>query len=203
LSTTVSSTGAPDKSAFSRGVGPALTGDQGWLILPTLGGSTEENPTVSLTPMQGEEFTQRLLTPLPEQKLTLLLRQGYDVDALLRLVGAELRLQPRGEGSVAVYNNRPSDREGYPVFRRGMTHLSAIQDQHALNVEPLHFQYDWTVAADALTPETFEQTYKDFSLTFDAETQTYHVARRINGRVIITNYDPDVLSNYDRRQLHE
>ena len=29
------------------------------------------------------------------------------------------------------------------------------------------------------------------------------MARRINGRVIITNYDPAVLSNEDRRRLHE
>ena len=64
--------------------------------------------------MQGEEFTQRLLTPFQEQKLTLLLRQGYDVDTLLRLMGAEIRLQHDGPGRVAVHHNRPSDADGYP-----------------------------------------------------------------------------------------
>src|SRR5262249_58036198 len=134
LSTTVSSTGAPDKSAFSRGVGPALTGDQGWLILPTLGGSTEENPTITLAPMQGDEFTQRLLTPFPEQRLTLLLRQGYDVDALLRLLGAEIHVRDE-DGALSVYKNRPSDRDGYTVYRHIMSHLSSIQDLHALQVD--------------------------------------------------------------------
>src|SRR5262249_30860416 len=183
LSTTVSSTGAPDKSAFSRGVGPALTGDQGWLILPTLGGSTEENPTVSLTPMQGDEFTQRLLTPFPEQKLTLLLRQGYDVDALLRLLGAQLRMRDE-TGAIKTYNNRPSDREGYRVYRRVMCHLSSIQDLHALEVEPLHFEHVWTVPEESVTPETYLATYKDLSLTPDPFHKAYRVAKRVNGRVM-------------------
>src|SRR5262249_20881045 len=91
--TGISSIAATYKYAFNGGLGPALTGDKGWLVLPTLGGLSEENPTISLAPMQGDEFTQRLLTPFPEERLTLLLRQGYDVDALLRLLGAEIRMR--------------------------------------------------------------------------------------------------------------
>ena len=102
-----------------------------------------------------------------------------------------------------MYHNRPSDREGYPIFRRVVAHLSAIQDRHALHVEPLHFQYSWTVPADSVTPEAFQSIYKDFSLTYDAEKQVYRVARRVNGRVMITNYDPAVLSNEERFRLHE
>lgn len=153
--------------------------------------------------MQGEEFTQRLLTPFQEQKLTLLLRQGYDVDALLRLMGAEIHLENDGPGNVTMHHNRPSDREGYPVFRRVVAHLSAIQDRHALHVEPLHFQYSWTVPADSVTPEAYQSTYKDFSLTYDSEKHVYRVSKRINGRVMITNYDPAVLSNEERFRLHE
>jgi hypothetical protein len=86
--TAISSIAATYKLTVSAGIGGALTGDDGGLLVPIVGGSAEENPTISIEPMQGEEFTQRLLTPFPEQKLTLLLRQGYDVDALLRLLGA-------------------------------------------------------------------------------------------------------------------
>ena len=38
-----------------------------------------------------------------------------------------------------------TDRDGYPMYRRVMVHFSSIQDRHALYVEPLHYQYDWTV----------------------------------------------------------
>ncbi len=201
--TAISSIAATYKFSVNAGVGPALTGERGGLVVPSIGGSAEENPTISISPMQGEEFTQRLLTPFQEQKLTLLLRQGYDVDALVRLMGAEIHLESDGPGNVAVHNNRPSDREGYPVFRRVVAHLSAIQDRHALHVEPLHFQYSWTVPADSVTPEAFKSTYKDFSLTYDAEKNAYRVSHRINGRVMITNYDPAILSDEERFRLHE
>jgi hypothetical protein len=57
---------------FSRkaGFGGALTGNSGGLLVPVFGTSAEENPTISIAPIQGEEFTQRLLTPFQEQKLT-------------------------------------------------------------------------------------------------------------------------------------
>ncbi len=201
--TGVSSILATYKFTFGGGVGPAATGDKGWLPVPQISGSAEESPTVSITPMQGEEFTQRLLTPFQEQKLTLLLRQGYDVDALLRLLGAEVHLENDGTAFAGVHRNRPADKEGYEVFRRVVSHLSAIQDRHALYVEPLHFQHTWTVSADTVTPEAFLTTYKDYSLTYDPQQRSYRVTKRVNGRVMISNYDPSVLSDAERRRLHE
>jgi len=84
-----------------------------------------------------------------------------------------------------------------------VSHLSAIQDRHALYVEPLHFQHTWTVPADAVTPEAFQSTYKDYSLTYDPQQRTYRVTKRVNGRVMVSNYDPSALSDEERRQLHE
>lgn len=132
--TAISSIAATYKFSTTVGIGGALTGDRARLLIPLFNSSAEENPTVSIAPMQGEEFTQRLLTPFQEQKLTLLLRQGYDVDSLLRLMGASVRLQGAGSDTVVVHNNRPADKTGYAVYRRGMSHLSSIQDRHALYV---------------------------------------------------------------------
>ena len=201
--TAISSIAATYKFAVNAAVGGALTGDRGNLLVPLIGSSAEENPTISISPMQGDEFTQRLLTPFQEQKLTLLLRQRYDVDALLRLMAAEVQLKDAGAETFSAHFNRPVDRAGYPVFRRVMAHLASIQDRHALRVEPLHFQYTWTVPAEALTPEAYTTTYKDFSAIYDAAQRVYRVSKRINGRVIISNYDPVALSNEERFRLHE
>jgi hypothetical protein len=201
--TAISNIAATYRFSVAAGVGPAITGDRGALLLPSLAGSMEENPTISISPMQGEEFTQRLLTPFQEQKLTLLLRQGYDVDALLRLMGSEVLLQHEGLTGVVAYHNRPSDRDGYPIFRRMVAHLSAIQDRHHLHVEPLHFLYTWTIPSQMVTPETYNELYKEFSLTLDPNGKIYHVSRRVNGRVMITNYDPSELSNEELFRLHE
>ncbi len=81
--TAVSSITATYRLTTNAGIGPALTGGRGGLVVPLLGTSAESSPTISITPMQGDEFTQRLLTPFREAQLTLLLRQGYDVDSLL------------------------------------------------------------------------------------------------------------------------
>jgi hypothetical protein len=200
--TAISNIAATYKFAVNVGISGAVTGERGNLLVPLIGSSAEENPTVSISPMQGEEFTQRLLTPFNEQKLTLLLRQGYDVDSLLRLMGAELRLLEKDFSKVSVHTNRPSDSTGYTVFRQVVSHLSAIQDRHALHVEPLYFQRTWTVPATSVTPETFSTIYKDYSLTYLEEQRAYLVSKRVNGRVIITNYDPSTLSNGERLKLH-
>src|SRR5262245_4288144 len=61
--TGISSVAATYKVSVNAGFGGALTGNSGGLIVPVFGTSAEENPTISIAPIQGEEFTQRLLTP--------------------------------------------------------------------------------------------------------------------------------------------
>jgi hypothetical protein len=202
--TAVSSIAATYKVSLSGGVGPALTGDKGFLVVPFLGGAVEENPTLSITPMQGEEFTQRLLTPLSQAKITALLAQGYDVDALLRLIASEIRLsRPDDPAALDVCPNRPSHRVGYETFRRVVSHLSWIQDQHALRVEPLSLRYAWSIPASALGPEAFRSLLPDFSVAEDAETHAYTVTRRLVGRLIIANYDPTSLPAEEIARLNE
>src|SRR5262249_9162269 len=58
--TAIANVVATYRYSFSGGVVPAQTGDLGYLPMPTLNGAIEENPTLSISPMQGEEFTQRL-----------------------------------------------------------------------------------------------------------------------------------------------
>ncbi len=198
--TSISSIAATYRVSASAGLTPALTGERGGLVVPAIGTATEQSPTISISPMQGDEFKTRLLTPFREAQLTLLLRQGYDVDSLLRLLGAEIHVE--GEHELK-YTNRPSDKSGYEGFRRVVAQLSAIQDRDALFVEPLHFNHTWTVPESSVTPETYEATYKDFTIAHDEAAHVYHVTRRINGRVMITNYDPDVLSNEERLELHK
>jgi hypothetical protein len=202
--TAISNITATYRLSFSAGITPALTGDRGFLLAPLLGGSREESPTVSIVPMQGEEFSQRLLTPFHEQKVTMLLEQGYDVDALLRIMAAEIRLAKGGNWEdVDICTNRPSDREGYAAFRRVMAHLSSIQDRHALRVEPLVLRYRWTLPATSVAPDTFQSLSQNFSLAYDPKAAAYEVTKRITGRVILANYDPATLPEAERIRLND
>ena len=109
---------------MNAGMGSALTGESGGLLVPAFGIGAAENPTISIVPIEGEEFTKRLLTPFTADKLTLMLRQHYDIDLLLRLAVGELRM-PR-QGKDVAFLNDPSDMVGYPQFRRVVLHLSSI-----------------------------------------------------------------------------
>jgi hypothetical protein len=200
--TTVSSIAATYTLQFNAGVGPALTGDMGYLPMPFIGTTSGENPTLSLTPMQGEEFTQRLLTPFEERKLTMLLRQGYDVDALLRLTGAEIMLGHNGQAQVCT--NSPADRSGYIAFRRMVAHLSSVQDRHALRAEPLQF----TLQRKVLSSEASADDLKSFQddpagVRYDEESKTYYVDVHVVGRVIITNYEYATLPTAELTALYK
>ncbi len=91
--TQVSTIAATFNFSANAGATPALTGDKGGMLAPIFGGSVSENPTFSINPIASDEFTQRLLTPFSQHKLTLLLRQHFDVDMMLRMMAQEVRLQ--------------------------------------------------------------------------------------------------------------
>lgn len=186
---------------FNAGAGPTLTGDHGRTLIPIFGGSIAENPTISIAPIEGEEFTKRVLTPFQENKLTLLLRQGVDIDLLLRLMAKELRLQDNGE--EVAYRNNPTDRGGYDMFRKVVLHLSAIQDANRLYAEALTFERTWTIPAESVTAEGFTALEQQYLVAYDRNHRTYTLRKPMSGRILITNYDPATLPEWERIRLHE
>ncbi len=170
--------------------------------MPIFGGSASENPTISIIPIDGEEFTKRLLTPIQENKLTFLLRQGADIDKILRLMAVEFR--EFKDGAEVAYYNLPSDRAGYPVFRRILLHLSSVQDRRQLYVDPLTIGKAWTLPAKNMTADGFRALQQqDYEIEYQPDAQTYRLSKNVAGRVIITNYHPDLLPNQDRIRLND
>jgi hypothetical protein len=197
--TGVSNIAATFDFRVSAGATPAFTGETGRALMPIFGGSVAENPTISIAPIEGEEFTKRLLTPFHETKFLLLLRQRYDIDLLLRLMAQELRIMENGQ--EVVYRNTPADRTGYEKFRRAVTHLSAIQDQNHLYAEPLIYNRTWTIPADSVTAEGFQALEKEYLVTYSQKDHSYTLRKQITGQILMTNYDPATLSPDERARL--
>jgi hypothetical protein len=197
--TGVSNIAATFDFRVNAGATPAFTGEAGRALLPIFGGSVAENPTISIAPIEGEEFTKRLLTPFQETKFLLLLRQRYDIDLLLRLMAQELRITENGQ--EVAYRNTPTDRTGYEMFRRVVTHLSAIQDQNQLHAEPLVYNRTWTIPADSVTAEGFQALQKEYLVTYSRKDNSYTLRKQITGQILITNYDPNMLSPDERARL--
>ncbi|MBX3341942.1 MAG: hypothetical protein KF711_10155 [Nitrospira sp.] len=199
--TGVSNVAATFDFRINAGATPTLTGEAGKTLLPVFGGSVAENPTISIAPIDGEEFTRRLLTPFQETKFTLLLRQGGDIDLLLRLMAKELRVDDQGED--VAYRNSPADKAGYEMFRKVVLHLSAIQDANRLYAESMLFERTWTIPAESVTAEGFKALEQDYLVAYDPQQKTYRLRKPVSGRILITNYDPNTLPQEERVQLHE
>ncbi|MBA2659772.1 MAG: hypothetical protein H0U72_09595 [Nitrosospira sp.] len=197
--TGVSNVAATFNFSFNAGGTPALGGLAGPVLMPIFGGSVAENPTISIVPIEGEEFTKRLLTPFHQSKLTLLLRQRFDVDHLIRLMAQEVRLNHSDQ--KITYRNTPADRSGYEMFRRVALHLSAIQDMNHLYAEPLNFERTWTIPAGSVSAEGFQALEKEFFVLYNKEDNTYTLRKQVPGPILITNYDPGTLSPEERAQL--
>ena len=183
------------------GATPALTGSNGSAFMPILGAGAAENPTISIVPMQGAEFTKRLLTPMTEEQLGLLLRQNVEVDLLLRL--AVLEFRTRKNGREQIYHNRPRNRDNYTLFRRMVLHLSSIQDRDQLYFEPLIFEQHWSLPIKSMTPEGLQALEKEYTITLDQQQGVYRLDKRTTGRMIITNYETSLLSEIERHQLDD
>ncbi len=200
--TAVSNIAATYDFRFSAGATPPLGGlDGGWSLAPIFGATIAENPTITIVPIEGEEFTQRLLTPFPEHRLILLLRQGYDIDLMLRLMAHEVRIKD-GTSQVA-YRNLPPRKEEYRTFRRLALQISTIQDRNALYAEPLVFETSVSLPSTAITLDRVMELEAGHLLTKDPRTGDFALRRRMTGRVIITNYDPDTLPMAERLRLQE
>lgn len=201
--TAVSNIAATFDFRFNAGAGPAATGSSGGMLVPTFGGSIAENPTITIVPIEGEEFTKRLLTPIKESMLTLLIEQGADVDLVLRLIAGEFR-SPKQKGShEVVYHNRPSDPKNYAYFRRIVLHLSSIQDRNSLYIEPLRFEQHWDFPLSQFTPETLATVEKDYTVELTPDGRHYRLSKIVSGRVVMSNYDPKTLSNEEKIRLNE
>ncbi|MBS0496044.1 MAG: hypothetical protein JSR51_00120 [Proteobacteria bacterium] len=200
--TGVSNIAATFNFQASAGATPSPGGLAGAVISPVFGGSVAESPTISIVPIEGEEFTKRLLAPFSQNKLTLLLRQRFDVDLLLRMMAQEVRLldtdQPNG-----AYRNSPGNKAGYEMFRRVVLHLSAIQDFNQLYAEPLALINTWTIPASTITADGFQALQKEFTVRYNPQNNTYTLRKQVAGPILITNYDPNTLSAEERENLRQ
>jgi hypothetical protein len=120
---------------------------------------------------------------------------------VLRLMAQEVRI--RGSVPETTYRNAPSDSTGYEMFRRLVLHLSAIQDQNRLYAEPLTLERTWTVPADSVSAEGFQNLEKEFSILYNGQDNTYTLRKQTVGPILITNYDPATLLPGESAQLNE
>lgn len=132
----VSSVAAQFTYSASLSVSAMLPFASGPNILGLGGGAAvTEKPTVTYTPLQGEQFIQRFLSRLPLETVFLLGRSGWNIDRVLRLCLqrlGELKNAPGASGPT------PSHVPAYKKFARVVKLLREMQIRDALDISLEH-----------------------------------------------------------------
>ncbi|BFU95652.1 MAG: hypothetical protein NTNFB02_23740 [Nitrospira sp.] len=185
------------------GFGPSIDSTERPLNLE-YGASVAENPTVTIVPISGEEFTKRILRPLEESHFDFLAHQGFDINMILRLMARGMILEDEGRGRTVLFN-APARREEYAAFRQRLLHLASLQQARALYIEPLSYEEPFPVALDrALTPaEVVAALDKGNRWSIKNQLNSQTLTRKVVGRLVIANYEPWRLTNEERHRLNE
>ena len=169
-----------------------------------VGVSAAENPTVTIVPIQGKQFTERVLTPFEDTTFEFPVFQGVPIDMVMRLMADGIEVQTP-EGTFARFIlNFPTHPAEYEEFRRIAMHLAWLNATRRLFVGRLSFLA--TTQARLSTPPTATEVQQAFEKDFRwrpvAKDGVYALERRLTGRVVITNYDPRTLSDAERQGLN-
>ena len=137
--TSTSSIAATFNWTTTLGVSGELTEKGTNFLNLNIGGSASENPTFSISPISGKEFTERVATPFQDTIFEFLVFQGGRIDQVMRLMAAGVEVQKSDGRFVRFIENDPRRSQEYEEFRRIAAHLQWLNDNRQLFVRPLVF----------------------------------------------------------------
>jgi hypothetical protein len=169
-----------------------------------LGVSASENPTLSIVPIQGEEFTKRVITPLGESTFLFLIFQGAPVDMVMRLMARGIEIQNEDGTFQRFILNRSLRPEEYEEFRRMALHLAWLNENRKLFVGRISFEDSVSVKLPGpLSAGDLTDALKNGYLWRKGyEDGSYELTKPVTGRVAVTNYDLRTLTHAERRTLN-
>jgi len=169
--------------------------------------SASENPTLSIIPLSGQDFTQRVITPLSENAFAKLGYQDLPISIIMRLMASAIQIEDKEGGPrVGFIRNNVKHPEEYAKFRRFVMHLESLQMQNQLFVNHLIFTKD--IWDDVKKPWTLDPPDLDqaniLGMRWDRNKDgTYKLSRRKKGRVLVSNYDQRILTDKEHDTLNQ
>jgi hypothetical protein len=95
-------------------------------VLPQLGIGGADRPTFSLTPLDDQEFTRKLFTPLPLDGLVYLAKTTWPISTVFRLYLENLNWVSNAQTASGP---TPKQSPVFEEFRRGVLALQTLQDR--------------------------------------------------------------------------
>jgi len=177
-------------------------GDQANFYNLNLAASVAESPTIFITPVQGEEFTKRLLTPMDESKFEFLVHQGVGPAVVLRMMARPIVIE--NSDKRIWLPNSPHHIESYKEFRRRILHLAALYEMGILDVGYLDFEEPWPMPTnERISPKEISVAFESgYQWANTKQPQKALLRKKVLGRLLIANYNPAELSNDERLALN-
>jgi len=169
-----------------------------------IGGSASENPTFSISPVSGKEFTERVATPFQDTIFEFLVFQGGKINQAMRLMSAGVEVQKPDGRFVRFIENDPQRPKEYEEFRRIAAHLQWLNDNRQLFVRPLVF--DETLIADFKNTPSAGDINNGFNMGLrwrQKPNGNYELMHLKGGRVVVANFDPMALTDQQRSALDD
>jgi hypothetical protein len=95
-------------------------------ILPSAQIGSADRPTISLTPLDDQEFTRRLFTPLPVEGILYLAKTTWQIQMVFRLYLENLNWVSNAQSASGP---TPSQAPDFADFLRGVSALQVLQDR--------------------------------------------------------------------------
>ena len=170
-----------------------------------LGATAAELPTLSIVPIQGEEFTRRILTPIETSKFTFLVFQRLPIDMVLHMMVDGIEVQDRSTGKPQRFIlNSPADPQDYEEFRRIAVHLAGLYNPTEPRIFFESISYNETFQRPAATPfsvmEMATAAEKGYQQRRLGDKDEFIFSK--TGRVLLSNYHSQALSNEERKTLN-
>jgi hypothetical protein len=96
-----------------------------------VGGKVAVQPTVTYSPLQGEDFAQRILSPLSLEHLMLLYRSGWSLKRLLTICVQSLNQVPNAARAAGPTPGRAPE---YEAFRRALDLMGTLHAAGVLDI---------------------------------------------------------------------
>lgn len=169
-----------------------------------LGAEASENPTATIVPVQGEEFTKRVLMPLDHLRFQFLTNQSLNLSTLLRLTVLEFQLEVGEHHLKEIYRNAPGYRDEYIMFRRAVQHLAYLHSIRRLYIGSVTYEDQMDVPTiPGLLTMNVEQAFEgQHHVQSNGNNSRQLLLHTVTGRTVITNVPPDLLTNEERRALN-
>jgi len=154
-------------------------------VLPQLGLGGTDRPTFSLTPLDDQEFTRKLFTPLPLDGLVYLAKTTWPIATVFRLYLENLNWVPNAQTASGPTPKRPP---AFEEFRQGVLALQILQDRGQIvfaSEERSEPQGSGLPAASVTARDQIEAAKSGFEYRLDEQGAKWTLFKKVQQPVLL------------------